>query len=133
MYFLKIGEDEIDVNSLYQKLIAPEYGGIDIFIGTVRQWTGEIETEKIEYTAYLDMAKKQLEKLAEPIEKEGARVVIAHRLGTLEVSDIAVFVGVAAPRRAEAFKWCRYLIDTLKQEVPIWKKEFDTDKIRWGK
>lgn len=133
MYYLRIGKDPIDVNRLYQKLVDPHYGGIDIFVGTVRQWTGKIETISIDYTAYQEMAEKQLNKIAAPIEAQGGRVVIVHRLGHLKLTEAAVFVGVAAPRRSEAFKWCHYLIDTLKKEVPIWKKENDTDKIRWGK
>lgn len=132
MAYLRISNSPLPVNDLYQRLKDPKYGGIVTFIGTVRQWTGQIETKQIEYTAYEAMAKTQLAKLAEPIEKQGGRVVIAHRTGRLELTDEAVFVGVAAAHRAEAFKWCEYLIDTLKKDVPIWKKEIDTDKIRWG-
>ncbi len=129
---IKLSATPLDVNALYQALKAPEYGGIVTFVGTVRQWTGDIETQSIEYSAYSEMAISQLEKLAALIEAQGARVVIAHRVGHLELMDEAVFIGVAAAHRAEAFEWCQYLIDTLKQEVPIWKKEFDTDKVRWG-
>lgn len=132
MAYLRISNSPLPVNDLYQRLKDPKYGGIVTFIGTVRQWTGQIETKQIEYTAYEAMAKTQLANLAEPIEKQGGRVVIAHRTGRLELTDEAVFVGVAAAHRAEAFKWCEYLIDTLKKDVPIWKKEIDTDKIRWG-
>ncbi|GAF35498.1 molybdenum cofactor biosynthesis protein MoaE [Lentilactobacillus farraginis] len=132
MAYLRISNSPLPVNDLYQRLKDPKYGGIVTFIGTVRQWTGQIETKQIEYTAYEAMAKTQLANLAEPIEKQGGRVVIAHRTGRLKLTDEAVFVGVAAAHRAEAFKWCEYLIDTLKKDVPIWKKEIDTDKIRWG-
>lgn len=132
MSYIRITDQPIEVGPLYEKLVAPEYGGIDIFVGTVRQWTGPIETTRIEYTAYQPMAERELEKLAAPIEAAGGQVVVVHRIGNLALTDIAVFVGVAAPRRAEAFAWCRTVIDTLKQEVPIWKKEYDTDKIRWG-
>lgn len=132
LHYLRISDEPIDVSEMYKQLVAPEYGGIDMFVGTVRQWTGKIETTKIEYSAYHPMAEKQLEKIAAPIEKQGGRVVVAHRTGELALTDIAVFVGVAAPHRAEAFKWCQYVIDTLKHEVPIWKKEYDTDKVRWG-
>lgn len=132
MHYLRISDQPIEVGELYEKLVAPKYGGIDMFVGTVRQWTGPVETKEIEYSAYHPMAERQLEKLAEPIEAAGGRVVVAHRTGRLKLTDIAVFVGVAAPHRAEAFEWCRYIIDTLKQEVPIWKKEYDTDKVRWG-
>ncbi|WP_288530348.1 molybdenum cofactor biosynthesis protein MoaE [uncultured Secundilactobacillus sp.] len=132
MYYLKISESPIDVQSLYDRLKDAQYGGIVTFVGTVRQWTGDVETQFIEYSAYQPMAERQLEKITAPIEAKGARVVIAHRLGRLELTDEAVFVGVAAGHRAEAFEWCQYLIDTLKQDVPIWKKETDTDAVRWG-
>ncbi|EHL95133.1 molybdopterin converting factor, subunit 2 [Lentilactobacillus parafarraginis F0439] len=132
MYYLQISKSPLEIDALYQRLKAPQYGGIVTFIGTVRQWTGPIETKFIEYSAYQSMAKSQLNKLADPIEAKGARVVIAHRLGKLQLTDEAVFVGVAAAHRGDAFKWCEYLIDQLKAEVPIWKKETDTDKIRWG-
>ncbi|ALO03937.1 molybdenum cofactor biosynthesis protein MoaE [Lactiplantibacillus paraplantarum] len=132
MAMIKLSATPLDVNALYQALKAPEYGGIVTFVGTVRQWTGTIETQSIEYSAYAEMAISQLNKLAAPIEAKGARVVIVHRVGHLDLMDEAVFVGVAAAHRAEAFEWCQCLIDTLKKEVPIWKKEFDTDKVRWG-
>ncbi|MCS6157178.1 molybdenum cofactor biosynthesis protein MoaE [Lactiplantibacillus plantarum] len=132
MAMIKLSATPLDVNALYQVLKAPEYGGIVTFVGTVRQWTGPIETQSIDYSAYAEMAISQLKKLAAPIEAKGARVVIVHRIGHLDLMDEAVFVGVAAAHRAEAFEWCQYLIDTLKKEVPIWKKEFDTDKVRWG-
>ena len=132
MYYLNISDSPIQVGALYEKLKDPKYGGIVTFVGTVRQWTGDIETRFIDYSAYHPMAEKQLERLAAPIEAKGARVVIAHRTGHLELTDEAVFVGVAAGHRADAFKWCEYLIDSLKQEVPIWKKETDTDAVRWG-
>ncbi|AKP64381.1 molybdopterin biosynthesis protein, E chain [Levilactobacillus koreensis JCM 16448] len=132
MYYLKISPTPLDVHALYEKLKDPQYGGIVTFVGTVRQWTGDIETQTIDYSAYPEMAEKQLNKLAAPIEAKGARVVIAHRVGHLDLTDEAVFVGVAAAHRAEAFEWCQYLIDTLKTEVPIWKRETDTDAVRWG-
>jgi molybdopterin synthase catalytic subunit len=132
LYYLRISDAPIEVAPLYQKLVDPQFGGIDMFVGTIRQWTGSIETKRIDYTAYHGMAERQLEKIAQPIEAQGGRVVVVHRTGQLALTDIAVFVGVAAPHRAEAFKWCQYVIDTLKQTVPIWKKEYDTDKVRWG-
>lgn len=132
LHYIRISDDPINIDPLYRKLVDPRYGGIDMFVGTVRQWTGKIETTKITYSAYQPMAERQLAKIAAPIEAQGGRVVIAHRTGTLNLTDIAVFVGVAAVHRAEAFKWCHQVIDTLKHEVPIWKKEYDVDKVRWG-
>ncbi|WP_307718921.1 molybdopterin synthase catalytic subunit [Tetragenococcus halophilus] len=103
-----------------------------VFSGTVREWTGTIQTKEIEYTAYQKMAIKELEKLTSEVEKKGASAIVVHRLGSLALSEEAVFVGVAAPHRKEAFAGCQYIIDHLKETVPIWKKEINTDKIRWG-
>ncbi|ANK60436.1 MULTISPECIES: molybdenum cofactor biosynthesis protein MoaE [Loigolactobacillus] len=132
MHYIAISKEPLDVNALYEKVKDPQFGGIVVFSGTVRQWTGDVETQEIEYTAYESMAIKELTKLAVNIEQKGANVVIVHRIGRLKLADEAVFVGVAAAHRAEAFTWCESLIDELKQHVPIWKKEFDTDQIRWG-
>lgn len=132
MHYVAIATQPLDVQALYNKLVDPQFGGIVTFIGTVRQWTAQVETTAIEYTAYKEMAVKEMTKLAAEIEAKGANVVIVHRVGHLDLADEAVFVGVAAAHRAEAFDWCEYLINTVKERVPIWKKEFDTDKVRWG-
>lgn len=132
MHYVAIATQPLDVQALYNKLVDPQFGGIVTFIGTVRQWTAQVETTAIEYTAYTEMAVKEMTKLAAEIEAKGANVVIVHRVGHLALADEAVFVGVAAAHRAEAFDWCEYLINTVKERVPIWKKEFDTDKVRWG-
>ncbi len=96
-----------------------------MFVGTARRWTGERETERLVYEAYEPMALAELQRLAD--EAAGrwpvCRVVLAHRLGEVPVGEAAVFVGVACAHRAEAFDACRWLIDTLKEDVPIWKRE----------
>lgn len=132
MALIKLQTEAIDVEGYYQQLKDPKFGGIVTFIGTIREWTGEVHTEKIEYTAYHEMAIKELEKLAAPVEEKGARVIIVHRLGELAITDEAVFIGVATPHRKAAFEGCQYIIDRLKETVPIWKKEVDTDDVRWG-
>ncbi|MDD9149616.1 molybdenum cofactor biosynthesis protein MoaE [Sporolactobacillus sp. CQH2019] len=132
MAYIRVTADPLDVETLYKKLKAPSFGGVVVFVGTVRQWTGSIETEAIEYSAHKEMAIKELAKISAPIESRGVRVVIAHRIGLLRPSEEVVFVGTAAGHRKEAFRWCEYLIDTLKARVPIWKREVDVDKIRWG-
>ncbi|KMT61146.1 molybdenum cofactor biosynthesis protein E [Listeria fleischmannii 1991] len=125
--------DKIAIEPLFQFLIDPKYGGINTFTGTIREWTGEIQTERIRYSAYIEMAQLEMEKLAKDVEEKfDARVVIVHRLGELALSDIAVFIGVATKHRAESYEGSRYIIEQLKNQVPIWKEEFDTDKVRWG-
>ncbi|MGM0212699.1 molybdenum cofactor biosynthesis protein MoaE [Enterococcus sp. AZ109] len=132
MAIIKLQKQPIDVKEYYQQLKDPAHGGIVTFCGTIREWTGEVHTTQIVYTAYEEMAIKEMEKLAHEVEKLGSRVIIVHRLGALAVEDEAVFIGVASPHRKAAFEGCEYIIDHLKQTVPIWKKEIDTDKIRWG-
>ncbi|WP_159722274.1 molybdenum cofactor biosynthesis protein MoaE [Enterococcus sp. CSURQ0835] len=132
MALIKLQKEAINVPFYYNQLKDPAYGGIVTFVGTVREWTGSLKTTQIEYTAYEDMAIRELERLAAPIEKTGARVVLVHRLGILDLMDEAVFVGVATPHRKEAFDYCEALIDQLKVNVPIWKKEIDENEVRWG-
>ncbi|WP_300559390.1 molybdenum cofactor biosynthesis protein MoaE [Companilactobacillus sp.] len=132
MSLVKIVDQPIDVDGLTKSLIHNEYGGLDIFLGTIRQFTNEIETEKIEYTTYKSMAEKEMQKLADIVLAKDMDVVMVHRVGELQLGEVAVFIGVSAPHRAEAFENCQMLIDRLKKTVPIWKKEYDKDKIRWG-
>ncbi|APX72673.1 molybdenum cofactor biosynthesis protein MoaE [Companilactobacillus allii] len=129
---IEITQEPINTEKLTQSLIHSEYGGVDIFIGNIRRFTDDIETEKIEYTTYKKMAEKEMQKLADKVLSKGMDVVMVHRIGELQLGDIAVFIGVSAPHRAEAFENCQFLIDELKKTVPIWKKEYDRDKIRWG-
>lgn len=141
MAFIKLQKEPIDVGYYYNMLKDAKYGGIDLFVGTIREWTkveGENEhTDFIEYTAYEEMAIKELEKLAAPVEARGDKVVIVHRLGKLELTDEAVFIGVASAHREAAFIGCQSIIDNLKKTVPIWKKEVDESGneiiTRWGK
>jgi molybdopterin synthase catalytic subunit len=79
------------------------------------------------------MAEREMQRIADAAAERwpGTRVAIAHRAGHLEIGDLAVVIAVAAPHRAEAFEACRYAIDTLKETVPIWKKEVATDGEYW--
>jgi molybdopterin synthase catalytic subunit len=112
---------------------SPSCGGIDIFIGTVRNATKGKPVEKLEFEAYLPMAIAEMEKIAMqameqwPVQK----ICIQHRTGILTVGEIPVIIAVAAAHRSAAFEACRYVIDTLKQTVPIWKKEFFADGAVW--
>lgn len=132
MAYLDLTRGPIDVETLNQKLIDPKFGGIVTFVGTVREWTDGIQTQSINYTSYEEMAMKQLQELAATVEETGSRVVIVHRLGHLELTEAAVYVGVASEHRSTAFGQCQMLMDQIKYKVPIWKEEIDTDKTRWG-
>lgn len=132
MALVKLQTEPIDVAFYYNQLKDPRYGGIVTFAGVIREWTGAIQTKGIGYTAYEEMAEKELLNLATKVEAKGAKVVLVHRLGELKIGEEAVFIGVSCPHRKDAFVGCEYLIDHLKRNVPIWKKEYDTDKVRWG-
>lgn len=111
----------------------PGMGGIVTFVGAVRDHARGRSIRHLEYEAYPEMAVREMEKIAEEAAKRwpGTRVAIGHRSGHLEVGELAVVIAAAAPHRAAAFDACRFAIDTLKQTVPIWKKEVATDGEYW--
>lgn len=108
-------------------------GGIVTFVGTVRQFTKGKEVIRLEFEAYESMAIKEMTKIAEQIIKNypAEKIAIHHRVGVLGISEVAVVIAVACPHRKDAFLACQYAIDTLKETVPIWKKEIFTDGEMW--
>jgi molybdopterin converting factor subunit 1 len=126
-------ERPIDVGAVVARVTGPGLGGIVTFVGTVRDHARGRRIRRLEYEAYPEMAQREMEKIAEEAARRwpGARVAIAHRTGGLEIGEIAVAIAVSAPHRAEAFAACRFAIDTLKETVPIWKKEIATDGEYW--
>ena len=108
-------------------------GAIDLFIGTVRDKTQGRSVTKLEYEAYELMAISEMRKIADEAMRKWTiqKIAIHHRVGTLEIGDAAVVVAISTPHRAESFEACRYIIDTLKQTVPIWKKEIFEDGDVW--
>lgn len=110
-----------------------ERGGIVTFTGMVRRHSRGTVVDHLEYEAYGTMALREMTRLCDEIEAEiaGTRLAVEHRVGRLEVGDIAVVIAAAAPHRAEAFTACRAMIDRLKDRVPIWKKEVGTDGAEW--
>jgi len=128
-----LSDGPIDVGKVVARVSGPGMGGIVTFIGAVRNRARGRDIRHLEYESYPEMAEREMERIAgEAADRwSGTRVAIAHRAGHLEIGDIAVVVVAAAPHRAEAFEACRYAIDTLKQRVPIWKKEVATDGEYW--
>ena len=108
-------------------------GGVVTFIGQVRDHSRGHAIDHLEYEAYAPMAIKVMRSIADTIEAEvsGASVAIHHRVGRLEIGDVAVVIAAAAPHRAEAFTACRAAIEALKQDVPIWKREVAVDGTTW--
>jgi molybdopterin synthase catalytic subunit len=108
-------------------------GGIDVFIGTVRDHNDGRAVTVLEYEAYASMAEKEMARIADGIVSEipGVRLAVLHRVGRLVVGDIAVVCAASAPHRAEAFTACRALIDRIKASVPVWKREHGPDGPYW--
>jgi molybdopterin synthase catalytic subunit len=121
--------DAIYVPALVSALPGPQDGAVATFVGVVRDNQDGHAVSHLEYEAHEPMAISQMARLAsQAIEQSGlSTVTIQHRLGRLEIGDISVFIGVASPHRAEALEACHWLIDTLKAEVPIFKKEYYSD------
>jgi molybdopterin synthase catalytic subunit len=111
-----------------------EDGAVVVFDGIVRDNTRGRKTLHLDYEAYEEMAGKQMRELAVEARKLfGVRqVTMVHRLGRLQVGETSVLIVVASPHRAQAFDACRWLIDTLKKTVPIWKKETFADGAVWA-
>jgi MoaE-MoaD fusion protein len=111
-----------------------EVGAVVVFDGIVRNHTRDRRTLYLDYEAYEEMALKQMDGLAhEAIARFGVRhVTLVHRLGRLNVGETSVLIVVASAHRAPAFDACRWLIDTLKKTVPIWKKETFVDGVVWA-
>ena len=123
----------IDVGRVVSRVSGPGMGGIVTFVGAVRDHARGRQIRHLEYESYPEMAEREMERIAAQAEQRwpGTKLAIDHRTGHLEIGDIAVIVVAAAPHRAEAFEACRFAIDTLKETVPIWKKEVATDGEYW--
>jgi molybdopterin synthase catalytic subunit len=125
--------DQIDLNEAYAYLSVPEAGAMNLFVGTVRNHANHKGVMKLVFEAYEPMAIKEMEKLAAlakgkwPISK----LLMIHAVGEKAIGDPVVVIGVATPHRQAAFEACRFLIDELKNTVPIWKKEFYEDGSIW--
>jgi molybdopterin converting factor subunit 1 len=129
-----IVREVIETASILKSIKRPEDGATAVFEGIVRNHTRGRRTLYLDYEAYEEMALKQMEKLAERAlaEFKIRDVAILHRLGRLEVGETSLLIVVASAHRAAAFDACRWLIDTLKRAVPIWKKEHFEDGAVWA-
>jgi molybdopterin synthase catalytic subunit len=131
---VEITESSIDSESIVAGIKAGSDGAVCVFDGIVRDNTRGRQTLYLDYEAYRDMALEQMRRLAaEAVEKFGVRdVAVVHRLGRLAVGETSVLIVVASAHRAAAFDACRWLIDTLKRTVPIWKRETFADGSVWA-
>ena len=133
MIDILLTHDPLNVTHCISAVMSPAAGGIDVFIGTVRDATKGRRVVRLEFEAYEPMAISEMRKIAEQAVAQWPlhKVVLHHRTGTLEVGAVPVIIAVSAAHRDAAFTACRYIIDTLKQTVPIWKKEIFEDGEVW--
>jgi len=131
---VKMVRQRIDTEAVVGRLKQPADGAAVIFDGVVRDNTRGRRTLYLDYEAYEAMALKQMESLAVEARARFAvrGVSIVHRLGRLEIGETSVLIVVAAAHRGAAFEACRWIIDTLKKTVPIWKKEYFADGAMWA-
>ncbi len=130
---IKLTNTVINVNEVIEFTRSDHAGAIDVFIGTVRNKTANKTVTKLDFEAYEPMAVKELEKIADEAKSRWPiiELAIVHRLGVLNLGDIPVIIAVSTPHRKDAFEACRFIIDTLKRTVPIWKKEIFEDGEVW--
>ncbi len=131
---VEILDDVLPTSEVMEEIKAGSDGAVCVFDGIVRNNTRGRETLYLDYEAYREMALEQMRGLAaEAVEKFGVRdVALLHRLGRLQVGETSVLIVVASAHRGAAFEACRWLIDTLKKQVPIWKKETFVDGAVWA-
>ncbi len=131
--YARLLAEPLSLDRVVAAVRGPDCGGIVTFTGMVRDRSHGERIVRLEYEAYPAMAEAVMARLCAAIEADtpGARLAVEHRVGTLAIGEIAVVIAAAAPHRAEAFTACRALIDQLKQEVPIWKKEFGESGAEW--
>ncbi|PKA96878.1 molybdopterin synthase subunit MoaE [Flavobacteriaceae bacterium MAR_2009_75] len=125
--------DHIDASQVYGELSHPNSGGICVFVGAVREFTQNEQVIALEFETYKAMAIKEMRKIAEEAYAKWNlnRVVMRHAVGNKGVEEPVVVVGASSGHRDACFEACRFLIDTLKDRVPIWKKEIFKNKSVW--
>ena len=126
---IEITESPLDHAAITERVRSNLAGAVCSFLGTVREMTGDRRTSALDYEAYPEMALKAMRDL----EAEARRrwpildAAIVHRVGRLELGEISIVIAVSCPHRHQAFDACRWLIDTFKDVVPVWKKEIWAD------
>ncbi|HEY2785702.1 MAG TPA: molybdenum cofactor biosynthesis protein MoaE [Fimbriiglobus sp.] len=132
---VSLTRDPIDFAALTESVRLPHCGGVVLFLGTVRDITGDERTDFLDYESYPGMAEKKLAEVESEVRQKWPAVggvALVHRVGRLGAGEVSVAVAVSAPHRVEAFAAARFAIDTIKSRVPIWKKDNAPDgKTTW--
>ena len=130
---IQLTHEPLNRDALIALVADPAVGGIVVFEGVVRNHARGKQIRYLEYDVYPEMAEQQIRTIVAEAQQRWAveHVAVAHRFGRIEIGEASVIIVVATPHRAEAFEACRYIIDTLKTTVPIWKKEVATNGEEW--
>jgi len=130
---IELDKNPLDIQKAIDHVSDGSVGGIDVFIGTVRDATKGKKVVALDFEAYEKMAISEFEKIVQQAKEQCSihKVAILHATGRKKIGELAVVIAVSAAHRDAAFKACRYIIDTLKQTVPIWKKEIFEDGEVW--
>jgi len=122
---IEIRSSPIDAAAVTERVRSPHAGAVCTFQGTVRDLTGDRRTVSLRYEAYPEMALKKMAELEDEARRRWPVIELAlvHRVGDLDLGEVSVVVAVSCPHRGQAFEACRWLIDSLKEVVPIWKRE----------
>lgn len=125
--------ENLSIDKAYAAVQDPTCGGICLFVGTIRNHNKGEAVTKLEFSSYDPMALKEMQQIADEAKEQFDlhRVVLHHRKGDLAIGDIAVIIAVSCVHRKAAFAGCEWVIDRLKERVPIWKKEFLEDGSYW--
>lgn len=126
-------DTEIEVEEAVSFVQSPDCGGIVTFIGTVRNETQQKRVTRLFFECYAPMALSEMRKIAQQAAQQWGvkKIALLHATGDKYPGDTVVVIAVAAPHRKAAFEACSYAIDTLKETVPIWKKEYFEDGAVW--
>ena len=130
---IHLTKEALSLDRCYEFVHDSSCGGLSLFVGTVRNHTKNKPVFKLDFSAYEPMAIKEMGIIAgNALEKFAIKkIAIHHAIGTLELGEVPVIIAVSSAHRAAAFEACQYAIDTLKETVPIWKKEFFEDGEVW--
>jgi molybdopterin synthase catalytic subunit len=130
---IKITEKHIDVQKVVDTVSSLGAGALNVFIGTVRNNAHGKNVLWLEYEAYETMAVGEIRKIIDEASHRWPLLgwAISHRIGTLKPGEVSVVVAVSTPHRKESFEACEYIINTLKERAPIWKKEVFEDGEEW--
>ena len=129
----RLSDDPLSVETVAGEVASDDAGAIATFVGTTRAHSRGRDVIRLEYEAYEGMAEAEMERIANELKERHDLIDIAihHRVGPVEIGETSVVIAVSAPHRAAAFDACREAIDTLKQTVPLWKKELYVGGEEW--